>query len=420
MKGQSLVEVLIGIALGALFILGAASLIAPALQITKQATNVQTQAGLASELSNNLRAWSAGDWHNILNLSTTSANQYYLIASSSPFTATSGTESITIGTTTYTRYFYVDDMYRDSGGNATSTSSGNNYDPSTKKFTLVYGVASSTTSTIALYLSRNQNNSFDQTNWTGGDSQAGPIKQVNAKFASSSNIDYATQAGSIALMPSNPAPIMLMDTQYATSLSTTTLGLTFVNKPAAGNLILVAISSASQTIATPTDNFSNTYTLVASTSFIGTATTTRFYVSLYYATNVASGANFTVSEIAGGSADKLSMAIFSYSGFTTAAALDKSNKANGTSTTSFNSGNVTTIGGLQLYFGVSTTGASTTVNVDPGGANWGSVVIIPSNLTGQPLWIEAQILTVVTTISASWGTVSNTRYGAIIGTFKTR
>ncbi|MDE2019291.1 MAG: prepilin-type N-terminal cleavage/methylation domain-containing protein [Patescibacteria group bacterium] len=95
-EGQSLVELLISIAVGALFIAAAAAVIAPSLRENKQAANVQEAATLGEALLNNVRVWSERDWHGILSLATGSINTYYLNASGSPFTivtAASGTFS---------------------------------------------------------------------------------------------------------------------------------------------------------------------------------------------------------------------------------------------------------------------------------------------------------------------------------------
>ena len=85
-SGQSLMELLVGLALGALFIIGSAVIVVPSLQTNKQVANIQVQAQLASGLLNNVVAWGTENWNNILSLATGTANTYYLNTSSSPFT----------------------------------------------------------------------------------------------------------------------------------------------------------------------------------------------------------------------------------------------------------------------------------------------------------------------------------------------
>jgi Tfp pilus assembly protein PilV len=160
-NGQSLIEVLVALAIGVAFIVAAASIIAPALRVNTQAGTEQAVASLSQELSDNIRTWKSSGWANIAALATSSANTYYLNTSASPFTAVSGKESITVGSSTYQRYFYVSDVYRDTSGNVTSTTgncSGSSpcYDPSTKQITVTAqavsydGTLGNWTSTTAL------------------------------------------------------------------------------------------------------------------------------------------------------------------------------------------------------------------------------------------------------------------------------
>ena len=158
---------------------------------------MQVAATNAQSLLNNVRVWSEGNWNNILSLATGSAYQYYLITSSSPYTATSGIQSIVIATTTYTDYFYVNDVYRSGGAIATS-SIGNTYDPSTKQIFAVYNwTPHGVTGTISTYITRNNDQVFSQTDWSGGANSSTVSTSTGNQFASSSNIDYASTSGEI-------------------------------------------------------------------------------------------------------------------------------------------------------------------------------------------------------------------------------
>jgi hypothetical protein len=92
--GQSLIELLVAIGIGAILIIAAVSVIAPALLTNQQVTPIQTGASIGAELLNNVRVWSEGDWHNVLALATGTANGYYLNAGRSPYAAATGTESV--------------------------------------------------------------------------------------------------------------------------------------------------------------------------------------------------------------------------------------------------------------------------------------------------------------------------------------
>lgn len=182
-------------AIGALFVIGAATIIAPSLDINKQTTLVQSKTELVNEGLTNIKSWASGNWNSLLALATGTANTYYLNTANSPFTAATGTESISQttngGTTVYTRYFYLTDIYRDSNGNATTTGTGNSYDPSTKLVVLV--VSASTTpmtasTTVSFYLTRNSDDDISQTSWAGGSGQATPVTVIGTSYAASTNI----------------------------------------------------------------------------------------------------------------------------------------------------------------------------------------------------------------------------------------
>lgn len=196
-RGQSISELLIAIAVGSIFMVAAAAVIAPALRESSQAGNVQEGATVAQALLDNVRVWSEAGWNNVTALATGTAYQYYLITSSTPYTATSGIQSLVIGTTTYTRYFYLSDAYRTSGGSVTSTAAGNTYDPATKQVSVVYNWTKGTTSTISTYLTRNDDAAIDQADWSGGPGATSAATSVGNQFASSANVDYSTTTGSI-------------------------------------------------------------------------------------------------------------------------------------------------------------------------------------------------------------------------------
>ncbi len=109
----------------------------------------------------------------------------------------------------FTRYFYVENVNRDSCGignitsNATTSctfgSSGVADDPSTQKIT---DVINNTNGNVLLtefeYLTRSRNYSFNQNNWSGGAGQNGTVLQPNTLFSSSTNVNYAS--GTIQLI----------------------------------------------------------------------------------------------------------------------------------------------------------------------------------------------------------------------------
>jgi len=190
-------EVVIGIAVGTLMVLAAITVIAAVLRGSSDVNRMQAGAALGKQLLESVRVFGEGDWHNLDNLATSSLQHYYLNTSSSPFAAVAGDEAVMVATTTYTRYFYVDDVGRDAGGNIVVSGGAN--DPSTKKISVTYFWPRSAVKTMTTYLTRSRNMIFWQTDWSGGAGQNGPATTTNNRFASSSNVNFTTSTGSLYL-----------------------------------------------------------------------------------------------------------------------------------------------------------------------------------------------------------------------------
>lgn len=197
-NGQSLIEVLVAVAVGTIMVAGAMAIVSPTLKTRGDTARLQVASGVGKGLLENARVLSESNWHAFDALATTSANKYYIVASTSPFTVASGVESVDVGTTTYTRYFYLGDVYRNGSGYIDPA--GTAFDPSTKKITIVYGWAS-TTESMDSYLGRTWDQIFAQTDWSGGPNQSGPITSTstNAQFATSSNMNYTTSSGALVI-----------------------------------------------------------------------------------------------------------------------------------------------------------------------------------------------------------------------------
>ena len=195
-SGQSLVEILVAIAVGVILITGAVALIVPSIRNNRNVSEAQVSAALGRELFENVRVLAEADWNGIAALATTSANRYYLVAGS-PFTTSTGVESVMVATTTYQRSFYLDDVYRNVSGKIDE--SGTTHDPSTKKVTVVHTWPPIASSTLVGYLVRAPGSAFSQTDWSVGPGTDGPLfaTGVAARFSTSTSIDYSTSGGAI-------------------------------------------------------------------------------------------------------------------------------------------------------------------------------------------------------------------------------
>lgn len=216
-SGQSLVEVLIAIAVGAILIGAATATIIPVLRSNLETRTVQIAGSLAQEYLDNLRSLAESNWYQIYNPPSAKgpSSQFYLTATSTTYEILSGATSTTAEGRTFTRYFYIENVNRDLCGasdiaaNATTScasgpgSSGVAEDPSTQKITSIVswtagGSASGQINKVQ-YLTRSQNKVFVQSDWSAGPGQEGPITSENNKFASSTNVNYSSSTGSIKI-----------------------------------------------------------------------------------------------------------------------------------------------------------------------------------------------------------------------------
>lgn len=226
-SGQSLVELVIGIAIGILFITGAVGIIVLTLRISSQNKFSQTASELSHEFANQIPTLTDANWHELYDVSPHSTSTVYQLVPSGNFlTVATGTESLTINGQAYSRSFVVEDVYRDSNGSITE--SGGTLDPSTLKVTITTSwVQLGDTASISLveYVTRNKSRIFRETNWASGGGQEGPVTSPNTLFADQTNVNYTAIPGAIYIQ------------SFATSEATTTNNIDEVNKWAWNDVI---------------------------------------------------------------------------------------------------------------------------------------------------------------------------------------
>jgi len=216
-SGQSLVEILIAIAIGVILIGGITAAIVPILKSNYETKNVQIANLLAQEYLDNLQSLTEANWQIIYNPPAAKGpnSQFYLNATSTTYEILSGTTSTVVEGRTFTRYFSIENVNRNlcGAGDITteaitncSSGPGNYYgvadDPSTQKITVTVSWQSSGSNPSVQktqYLTRSRNKVFVQTDWSGGPGQEGPITSENNQFTTSSNIDYSGTRGSIKI-----------------------------------------------------------------------------------------------------------------------------------------------------------------------------------------------------------------------------
>jgi hypothetical protein len=185
--------------------------------------------------------------------------------------------------------------------------------------------------------------------------------------------------------------------------------IAFPSNNTQGNLIVVIARAEGADTSTPSDSLGNSY--VSDPSIVNVVPAGgRNRLSIYYAQNIAAGAN-TVTLSASG-ANTIRVAIFEYSGLATSNALDQAAAATGTSSTPASPSVATTsspelvIGALQMNTHLSITqGTGYTLErcVD--------------SCTDGSLGTEDRILSASSSIAATWTAGSSVTWSSIVATF---
>jgi hypothetical protein len=109
--GQSLIEVLVAVAVGGLIIGSATIAISVALRANLQSKSVRSGSFLLQEMMDNVRSIAEGNWHTIYDLSKGPSTSYYVTAALG-VAATPETPVPTIDGVAYSRHFSVENVQR--------------------------------------------------------------------------------------------------------------------------------------------------------------------------------------------------------------------------------------------------------------------------------------------------------------------
>lgn len=200
-EGQSLVEVLVGITIGAILVGSAAFGIASMLNASGNIQRTQVAIGLSQDLSDKVRSITSASWNDLYGLLwKSSSTQYYVTTSTGRISIASGTEVLVLNNLSYTRFFSVEDVFRktDSGGDiCVSPPCGVGYaiDPSLERVTVhtTWQVGPKVSEVVITdYLTRWSNGVSQQKDWSGGGGIDGPFAQSPNVFSSSTNIDASS------------------------------------------------------------------------------------------------------------------------------------------------------------------------------------------------------------------------------------
>lgn len=196
-SGQSLIDVLIASALGALLLVGALSVLAPALRGGSDAEHAQDGAAAARGMIDGVRSLAASDWSALFSL--TPGNSYHLTYSSTSTTVVPGVDTSMATTTGILRAFSVAHVRRNSGGAVIS--SGGYVDSSTLALSVAYSAPHAASRTISTFLTRTaRSNAIFQTDWSGGTGQTSATTTPGNTYASSTGLNVSTTTGSVLLV----------------------------------------------------------------------------------------------------------------------------------------------------------------------------------------------------------------------------
>lgn len=208
--GQSLVEVIIAVAVAAIVIVAAVGLFTLSLRVGVQDKSLQTAGFLVQELLDNVTVMAESDWQQM----GVAGGPYYidkdltdgdgfLSVDNSGCTAASPycSQTVALEGVVYAASFQIEDVQR--GGGAIVPSGGTG-DPSTKKITVTVswqGTGGPQEVKADKYITRSRNAVINQTNWQGGAGAEGPYTKPVTTFdgANTTNVDTVTTPGSIRI-----------------------------------------------------------------------------------------------------------------------------------------------------------------------------------------------------------------------------
>jgi len=139
--GQSLFEIIVAIGLAALIIGSATTAIVVSLQSDRNNVATQKAYAIAEDMLHNVRSYSESNWATLYSQTKGSGTQYYLdVVATNTLGIATGTEEIAFTFTatsteenvTYTTWFSIENVSRDSDDQSAVTSGGVN-DPTTQK-----------------------------------------------------------------------------------------------------------------------------------------------------------------------------------------------------------------------------------------------------------------------------------------------
>ena len=189
-KGQALVELLIGVSIGALILGSSAGVIVSVVNSNSRVAKSKAATQLGQELIDDVRVLADKNWKSFYELSKGSTNHYY-VATSTPLAAVLGDEVVTRNGVAYTRWFFVENVNRATSGDNIATSGGV-IDPSTQKAVVRITWDNADGLTFTQFMTRHKNFVFHQSDWSQGINSLGTLSKSGSLYASTTGVNAST------------------------------------------------------------------------------------------------------------------------------------------------------------------------------------------------------------------------------------
>lgn len=189
MKGQILLEVLVGVGVFAVVITTLLGVLVVSLRGGRFAQETTVGKALAEEYKNVLSSLSRSNWNSIYATVNQPTDHFRIRASGTVWVIEQGEEVVTFQGVTFTRYFTGEKVYRDLNGDIVTT--GGTEDSSTVKSTISVRSEDFNLQEMLL-LTRWGAAAAHQATWGRGPGVEGPVTQFFDGFSTSGNIAFAT------------------------------------------------------------------------------------------------------------------------------------------------------------------------------------------------------------------------------------
>lgn len=191
MEGQSLIGILLALAIGALVLVLGAQIIQTSLKASESSRQKNIAYQLAQEAFEATKTIAQEDWHLIYDAATD--QEYYPDSSGGKWALSTNTgyKTFTFGKDTFSRWIVFNNVSRDASGNIEAVYNASNDDPSTRKVVVNITLDDVQKINWNYYLTRWENEVAPQSGWGGSGGQEGPVTSFGSGYSSKTDVSPA-------------------------------------------------------------------------------------------------------------------------------------------------------------------------------------------------------------------------------------